>query len=268
MAQFVHLLTSAGGGLPTDLWVPSTAKIKPQQSSQVAVGIARTIKSKYEFTLETYYKQMQNLIEYKDGASFTNISLNGTVSINPDTDWQNKVVTGGKGECYGTEVFLQKKTGVITGWIGYTLAWNYRKFNDLNFGQKFPYKYDRRHDVSIALAHNWNDRMDFSMAWTFGTGNAVTLPVASYDQAVRYGEQLYHYQSRNSFRMRSYHRLDLSFSFWKDKNWGQRKWTVGLYNAYNRKNPFYMESNFGHGYQFVQHTLFPITPFVTYSIKF
>lgn len=267
MTQYIHLLTNAGLGLPTDLWVPSTKRIEPQQSWQVATGIAKTYKDLYEISLEGYYKEMTNLIEYKDGASFIHI----------DEDWQNKVVSNGYGESYGAELLLQKKTGTITGWIGYTLSWTNRQFDELNFGKKFSYKYDNRHDLNIALSHSWNDRMDFSMAWVYTTGNAITLPVAIFEDATStdnpnyyFDSDIYHYEGRNSFRMRDYHRLDVSFSWWKNKKWGQRKWTLGVYNVYNRRNPFFMDIGYdkNDNKKFIQYSLFPILPSLTYSFKF
>ena len=276
MTQFIHLLSNVGIGLPTDLWVPSTARIKPQQANQVAIGFAKTYKSQYEFSLEGYYKKMTNLIEYKDGASYFDI----------EGDWQDKVATNGQGKSYGAEVLVQKKTGAVTGWVGYTLSKAVRQFDELNFGKEYPYRYDRRHDVSVALTHEWNKRMDFSMVWVYGTGNSVTLPIATYQATSNnlnsrfssYGnDENVYYGDRNSFRMRSYHRLDLSFSWWKDKKWGQRKWTFGLYNAYSRLNPFFinLEYNYqnnpqgqGLSKQFIQYSLFPVIPSVTYSFKF
>ena len=270
MTQFIHLLTNVGIGLPTDLWVPATARIKPQQANQVAIGFAKTYKSQYEFSLEGYYKKMSNLIEYKDGASYLEI----------EGDWQDKVATNGHGKSYGMEVLAQKKTGRVTGWIGYTLSKAVRQFDELNFGKEYAYKYDRRHDISVAMTHEWNKRMDFSMVWVYGTGNAITLPVATYavasnnvDQRFSYGNnEVTYYGDRNSYRMRSYHRLDLSFSWWKDKKWGQRKWTVGVYNAYNRLNPFFINLEHNHGIvnskNFIQYSLFPIIPSITYSFKF
>lgn len=278
MTQFIHLLTNAGLGLPTDLWVPSTARVKPQQANQWALGIAKTYKSAYEISLEGYYKTMHNLIEYKDGASFADV----------EKDWQDKVAVNGRGESYGAEILLQKKKGNLSGWIGYTLSWTNRQFDNLNFGKWYPYKYDRRHDLSVALTHTWNERMDFSMAWVYGTGNAFTLPKSQYEgfpnngnyyngfgDAVggnNYGtsSQLNYYGNRNDYRMKSYHRLDLSFSFWKNTKWGQRKWTIAVYNAYNRRNPFYIELGYdkkGHR-KFYQYSLFPIIPSISYSFKF
>jgi hypothetical protein len=266
MAQYIHLLTNAGLGLPTDLWVPSTARVRPQQARQVAIGVAKTYKSTYEFSLESYYKTMSSLIEYRDGASFVSI----------DDDWQDNVATGGVGQSYGAEFLAQKKAGNMTGWVGYTLSWTNRRFEELNNGNWYPYKYDRRHDVSVAMTHNWNKRMDFSAVWVFGTGNALTLPIAHYSgpyqpvpgQPFYYSDILY-YGSRNAYRMRSYHRLDLSISFSKEKRWGERKWTFAVYNVYNRKNPFYMDIGIRDGNRvFIQYSLFPIIPSVAYSFKF
>ena len=265
MMQYIHLLTNAGLGLPTDLWVPSTADIKPQSANQVALGLARNFNSNYEVSLETYYKKMYNLIDYKEGTSFLDVQ----------TDWREKVSTGGKGESYGAEVLVQKKTGKVTGWIGYTLSWTNRQFADLNFGRWFPYKYDRRHDVSVALTHTWNERMDFSAVWVYGTGNAITLPSATYQGDAtlgRYGftRELYYYGDRNSFRMRAYHRLDLSFSFWKTKKYTRSKWTIAVYNVYSRRNPFFMDLVYDDtgNRKFAQYSLFPIIPSVNYTFKF
>ena len=273
MTQFIHLLTNAGIGLPTDLWVPSTAAVRPQEADQYSIGFAKQHRNQYEFSIEGFYKKMNNLIEYKDGASFLDTS----------TDWQKKVAAGGHGKSYGLELFLQKKTGIVTGWVGYTLSKTVRQFDELNFGREFPYKYDRRHDISLALAHEWNKRMDFSASWVYGTGNSVTLPTASYsgaDNRLSYSTrpgpfapgspQVYDYGDRNSFRMRAYHRLDLSFSWWKDTKWGQRKWTLSLYNVYSRRNPFYM--NISRDKQgnlaYTQTSLFPIIPSIAYGFKF
>lgn len=270
MTQFIHLLTNAGLGLPTDLWVPSTSRIKPQQSWQAAIGAAKTYKGIYEISLEGYYKEMSNLIEYEDGASFVDI----------EEDWQDKVAINGHGESYGGEFLLQKKTGAMTGWIGYTLSWTNRQFETLNFGNKFPYKYDNRHDINLALTHTWNDRMDFSLVWIFTSGNAITLPTATYqgyqgDQNSfnpfgYYGPEVSHYESRNGYRMKNYHRLDLSFSWWKNKKWGQSKWTFGIYNAYSRLNPFFVDIGYDRNLnkKFIQYSLFPIIPSITYSFKF
>ena len=266
MMQFIHLLSNAGVGLPTDLWVPSTDLIRPQEAWQTAAGAARTLKFKdqnYEFSLEGYYKYMKNIIEYKGGADF----------IDQTTDWQQKVEVG-NGWSYGAELFLQKKTGKTTGWVGYTLSWTERQFENLNSGKKFPYKYDRRHDFSFVISHQIKENVDIAATWIYGTGNAITLPLTRFQglpNANSWVEELYYYGERNSFRMRSYHRLDLGINFKKLTRWGERIINLSLYNAYSRRNPFFyeMRTDWSTGNRnLVQYSLFPIIPAVSYSFKF
>ncbi len=266
--QFIHLLTNSGIGLPTDLWVPATAKIKPQKAQQVSLGAARNVRFRdedYELSLETYYKPMDRLIEYREGANFL-----GTT----DNNWEDKV-TSGKGWAYGAEVFLQKKSGRTTGWIGYTLSWSKRKFEELNQGRIFPYKYDRRHDAKLVVIHQLKDNLRLSGTWVYGTGNAVTLSrgrylLGSYTEYQDYGP-------RNSYRMRAYHRLDLDLSHTKKKKWGEVVNSVSLYNAYSRANPYYLY--FSQGFEdgqgnvrekpgYRQISLFPIIPSFSKSFRF
>ena len=277
MVQYVHLLTNSNIGLPTDLWVPSTKLLRPQQSDQVAVGFAQNFRENYEISLEAYYKTMNHVIEYKEGANFFDF----------DDSWERKIAQG-NGQSYGVELFAQKKTGSFTGWLGYTLSWTNRKFDELNDGKRFPYKYDRRHDISITLMKRFGKKTELSGAWVFGTGNAVTSPIGFYDVAhpilgLPYQQpnytyipyRMYDYGERNSYRMRAYHRLDLSISFIKEKKWGERRWVLGVYNAYNRNNPFFMnveEVNYQETgmqqFKYVQYSLFPIIPSISYQFKF
>jgi len=263
MAQFIHLLTNSGIGLPTDLWVPATEQIRPQRAFQAALGLAKSWKGQYEVSLEGYYKEMYNLIEYKEGASF----------IDVNQDWQTKVAVG-DGRSYGAELLVQKKKGRTTGWLGYTLSWTNRQFDELNFGRRFPYKYDRRHDLGLAVVHEWKENIDLSASWVYGTGNAISLPTAVYRSAESdsfFQENVYHYGDRNSYRMRAFHRLDASISFKKQKRWGERTWVLGVYNAYSRRNPFYIYLYEGFNQEpssFRQVSLFPIIPSFSYRFKF
>lgn len=274
MTQFINLLTSEALTLPTDLWVPSTAQVKPQQSWQVALGVAKTFDEEYEFSLEGYYKQMDNVISFREGASFL---------FGLENDWQSKV-TQGEGESYGLEAFFQKKFGKTTGWIGYTLSWNWRQFDEINSGNRYPFRYDRRHDVSVVVNHDFTPRIGVSAAWVYGTGNAVTLSTFSYpDYAYVYSngtsfDEIETAGERNAFRMDSYHRLDVSVEFRKQKEKWERKWVVGAYNTYNRNNPYYIVSdseytqdgqgNFTTKKVFRQISILPIIPSVSYQFKF
>lgn len=264
MAQFLHLLTNAGIGLPTDLWVPPTENIKPQLAHQVAAGIFRSLPGGFDVSLEGYYKIMENLIEYKDGASFFGGSDN----------WENLVEVG-RGWSYGGELLLEKKVGKTSGWIGYTLSWTNRQFEELNFGRVFPYRYDRRHDISVALTHEFNKRVDVGVVWVYGTGNAVTLPLERYRRWSNPGEfvwspEIGHIDARNNYRMPAYHRLDVGVNLHRDTRWGKSTWSFGLYNAYSRQNPFFLyfsPDDFGNQ-RLTQLALFPIIPSVTYNFQF
>ena len=266
MRQFINLLSFEGIGLPTDLWLPTTARIKPQESWQAAIGAAKSIGKDYEISIEAYYKKMNNLIAYKDGSGLFEL-----------TDWQDRV-TQGKGEAYGLEFFLQKKTGKLSGWIGYTLAWNNREFNDLNQGRAFPFRYDRRHDISVVAIYELSKKINLSGTWVYGTGNAVTLPKSRYGTVETYGSQNYtyinnieQYGDRNSYRMNAYHRLDVGVNFIKTRTNRTRTWSIGAYNTYANNNPFfvYFDNDFDTNKRVLkQVSLFPLIPYVTYSLKF
>lgn len=295
MNQYIHLLSNTGAGLPTDLWVPATQKLTPQRSQQVAMGVAYDMpKQQLLLTVEGYYKRMDNVIAYKEGSSF--LAVDGGNDANDLFSWE-KVVTPGRGWSYGAEFFLQKKKGDFTGWVGYTLSWTQLQFDELNDGKAFWARYDRRHDISIvgtyALREVTPDKngITLSATWVYGTGNAITLPVAEQYAPIHdpaqggndvfdFFNQNYvsQYTGRNQFRMAAYHRLDLGMQITKKMKWYTRTIEISVYNAYNRKNPyFYFIGNAGSNSLFPgtgqqrtlkQITLFPIIPSVSYNIKF
>ena len=209
---------------------------------------------------------MKNLIAYKDGSGLFEL-----------TDWQDRI-TQGEGEAYGLEFFLQKKTGKLSGWIGYTLAWNNRQFSALNEGRAFPYRYDRRHDISVVAIYELSKKINISSTWVYGTGNAVTLPKSRYGATENYSSQNYtyinsveQYGDRNSYRMSPYHRMDIGINFIKNKNKRTRTWSIGAYNTYANNNPFfvYFDTDFDTNTRVLkQVSLFPLIPYVTYSLKF
>lgn len=257
MNQNIHLLTNSGIGLPTDLWLPVTDKIIPQVSYQAALGFFYDILKNYEFSIEGYYKPMKNLIEYKEGVDF----------FSTYESWENKVEQG-SGLSYGTEILLRKTKGSTNGWIGYTLAWTNRTFPTLNNGKTFPYRYDRRHDIAVVIMHKFSDNTDAGITWVYGTGNAVSLPIEKYPGV--YSQSIQFYEGRNSFRMPAYHRLDIGVNFHKVRKNGVRTWSLGVYNIYNRKNPFYLtfgNDKYGRP-RLIQVSLFPMIPSFSYSFKF
>jgi outer membrane receptor for ferrienterochelin and colicin len=286
MNQFVHMISNTGISLPTDLWVPTTNRIKPQQSRQVALGFVKDLKKHdLSISMEAYYKKMSKVLAYKEGATFLTLDNPGSSSY---VNWENNV-TQGKAWSYGVEFLLQKKTGKLTGWIGYTLSWTQMQFDSINFGRKYYARYDRRHDISVVAAYKFNDHITLSGTWVYGTGNALTIPVSEYTVNEYYPSVYtpdYHrYDNvndlgeKNNFRMAPYHRLDLGIQFHKAKKWGERTWEISVYNAYNRKNPFYYYNATKQVGDFQtmtikrigilkQVSLFPVIPTLTYSFKF
>jgi hypothetical protein len=265
MTQFLHLLSNTGIGLPTDLWVPATTLIKPVQANQFSLGYYRSFKN-YQFSAESYYKKMENVIQYKEGVSF----------ISGSTDWQQRV-TAGKGWGYGAEVFLEKKKGVLTGWIGYTLSWSLRQFDDLNGGEKFYHRYDRRHDLSVVLTYALSKKWDFGAVFVYGTGNAITLPTQTFFTPTNLpghtgSDKLTGFEQLNGYRMPAYHRLDLSANRTKPKKYGESVLSFSVYNVYNRINPFMLYVG-SLSMTSTKQTLnkigiFPIMPSISWKFRF
>lgn len=252
MVQAIHLLTNSSIGLPTDLWLPATERVPPQKSWQGAAGLAYTHPSGTEFSLEAYYKEMDGVIEYKEGASF----------LGSSAAWEDKVERG-SGNSYGVEAFIQKKKGKLTGMVGYTLSWTTRRFDALNGGAEFPFRYDRRHDFKVAAVYQVSPHIELSAEWVYGSGNAITLPIGTFNGPN--GQEIELYGSRNGYRMPSYHRGDISARFSKQLKHHERAWIIGAYNVYNRKNPFFIYRD---GSDFKQVSLFPIIPSISYQFKF
>jgi hypothetical protein len=276
MNQYLHLLSNTGIGLPTDLWVPATDRVAPQRSHQVALGLAKDISApELSLSAEAYYKTMNNIIGYKEGASFLSaFEFGGTETIS----WQDNV-TPGTGQSYGAELMVQRKTGRLTGWVGYTLSWTIQQFDELNNGEPFFARYDRRHDLSIVAIYEIKPSLTLSATWVYGTGQAVTLPLAQYqvnphdpatDGNPSYLMYTEDFGAKNSFRMAPYHRLDIAAQWHKKLKRSERTFELGVYNAYNRKNPFfyYIDSKADGSRYLSQISLFPILPSVSWTYKF
>jgi hypothetical protein len=223
---------------------------------------------------------MTDLISYGDGASY----------FNSYTSWEEKVETG-TGKSYGLEVMIQKTKGKFTGWVGYTLSKSTRKFASISFGREFPYTYDRRHDLSVVVNYRLNDRIDLNGNWVLASGNAITLSEEKYlclqglhtmwlfrtgyfkrDELTNDIGIVEHFDLRNNYRMPVYHRLDAGINFRKTKKWGERVFSLGAYNAYNRLNAFYIyytyEDNPVQEKVLYKVTLFPFIPYIRYTISF
>lgn len=281
MNQYLHLLSNTGVGLPTDLWVPSTDRVAPQRSNQWALGFAKDLeKPQLTITVEGYYKTMDRILGYKEGASFLEV---GEFGNSQEVSWEDNV-TAGRGESYGAELMIQKKFGKLTGWVGYTLSWTILQFDELNNGEEFFARYDRRHDVSIVAMYEVKEGFNLSATWVYGTGQAITLPLANYNVVSNnpdpssvtgiFGfpgfQTATYYGGKNSFRMAPYHRLDLAAQWTKKLKRSERTFEFGVYNAYNRMNPFFydIEQRSDGTNKLVQVSLFPILPSVSWTYKF
>ena len=257
--QNLHLISNSTSTNPTDLWIPSSNNVKPEIADQVSLGYFRNFKENtYEFSTEVYYKNLQNQIDYKNGAQ---------LNFNENVESQ---LLYGIGRAYGVEFLLKKKYGRFNGWIGYTLSKTEKQIAGINNGSWYPASQDRRNDVSIVTIYELSKKWTLSAVWIYYTGNAVTFPSGKYEIA---GQVVNYYTERNGYRMPAYHRLDLGVTWQRKKTEKfESSWNFSLYNAYGRENAytitFQQDPNDPNKTQAVQTTLFRWVPSVTYNFKF
>ncbi|HKJ81341.1 MAG TPA: TonB-dependent receptor, partial [Ignavibacteriaceae bacterium] len=267
MNQFVHLVPSSTASFPTDIWLTSSSKVRPQHSTQFAIGFFKNFSdNNIETSAELYYKTMDNQVLFKEGTQFT-------LTTNLED-----VLTFGKGKSYGIELFVRKNSGRLTGWISYTLSKTSEKFPDLNYGKVFPFTYDRRHNLSVTSIYRLSKHWVFSADFTFYSGIAFTLPGGKFfvpDDGSLYDGLYYDYTTRNNSRLRSYNRLDINFSNRKkgmifNKNY-ERELSFGIYNLYSRQNPYFVYLTTDPVTKVTrarQVSLLPVIPSISYSFKF
>lgn len=277
MVQYPHLLSNEGVGLPTDLWVPSTSGVKPAEGWIASLGLYSGIRE-FDVSIEGYYRKMKNVINFKGGSGFLEAS-----------DWQDKVIQG-EGEVYGIEFLAHKTKGKLSGWLGYVLSWANRRFDDLDNGEAFPYRYDQRHNIKVTASYQISSRFRLSANWLYRTGYPVTVfehsiwyriltNSSSVNRIRNNGFQSGYsfHPGRNNFRLSPYHRLDLEATYeWSSKY--SHLVSVGIYNAYNRLNPYYLSStpesridtsgNRQSVQRLKQFSLFPRIPSITYRFSF
>jgi hypothetical protein len=284
MNQYIHLLSNSTPGLPTDLWVPATSRIRPQHSKQWAFGYNKEITSiGLEMSIEAYYKKTKNNITYKEGASFLvedvfNLDFYDTLN------YEDRIVSG-TGYSTGIELFMRYTQERFNGWIGYTISRTRQTYAEINFGKEFAPKYDRLHDLSIVGSYKISEKTRLSGSFVFSSGNALTVPVGEYTTTPDesgYTRTVEYYGERGNFRAEPYHRLDIGLQKIKKKKHGTRTWEYGLYNAYSRANPFFyaiersdfdddlLNSGFSNdkGLALYRISLFPVIPYISYSYKF
>ena len=278
MNQYVHQIRNSYLDLPTDSWLPVTRRLKPLTSDQFSVGAYYNWNRMLDFSVEGYYKRLDNLLEYKEGHSL----VPSTVA------WEDKMAVG-DGRAYGVELMVRKPAGRLTGWVGYALSWADRQFPELNYGRRFPSRYDNRHKLNIVAMYKLSERIELSAAWTYSSGNMVTLSVENYlpgddlhkpalpagvgaFDSFEYGgtEVLNYYAGRNNYRLPAYHRLDLGLKIYRPLKKGRMGiWSVGLYNAYCRMNPVLVRKEYEYGGRaFKTLGFLPVVPSVSYTYKF
>jgi hypothetical protein len=279
--QFVQQVSSNYISLPTDLWQPIGKGMKPLESDQYSFGVYGNVTKQIYFSLEGWYKDMRNLVEYREGVS----------TFNPNLAWSEKT-TSGKGWAYGVDLSVKREVGKLRGSVGYGLMWNWRKFDELNGGVKFPAKFDNRHKININLTYSLNDKIEFNAGWLYMTGNRITLSLYNYDEignlfpdapTTGIGDSGFdwqqasgigYYSGRNNIRMPAYHRLDIGMSLFKKLKNGRRSiWNFSLYNAYCRMNTMtlhkddYVDST-QKNRTFQKFSLIPVVPSVSYTYEF
>lgn len=270
MNQYINLLTSNSLVQPTDLWVPITKQLKPMVAHQYTLGIYYDKGNGCSFSAETFYKQMKNVLEYKDGASWKDTYIS----------WEEQVESG-KGWAYGIELFGQKTVGKFTGIAGYALAWNDRKFKTINDGKRFAAKYDQRHNISLTGLYKLSKKIELSASWVYATGNNATLAFEEFQplpevsvpdgQITRPLPSLEQIDKRNNYRLPATHHLDLNLNYLRSE---RKMWSFTIYNVYNHANPFmvypgYIERNGQVGkYNLFQYSIFRFVPSISYTYKF
>jgi hypothetical protein len=255
MVQPLHLLSNTWSGDPSDIWVPSTSQVKPENSNQFAAGITYNANSIY-LTAEAFWKNMNNLIDYKEGASF----------FNSQSNWQDKIETG-SGKAHGLELSLKKEKGKLTGLLSYAHSKSVRKFENINNGNQFPYIYDRAHSVSSALTYSINNKFSVGANWLFASGQPTTI-AESYviNNLNLYREEYYkHFNSINGAKLPNYHRLDICMNYVRNYRLFNYQISTGIYNVYNRKNPY---SIYDTGESLYINSLMGLVPYITLSIGF
>jgi hypothetical protein len=269
--QYLHLATTSGATFPSDIWIPAGQIVEPGIAQQVSIGYFRNTRNNmYQFNVEAYYKDLNNQVEFKQGAQLLlNQNIEGEMMF-------------GKGKAYGIELYAEKKKGKLTGWIGYTLSKTQRKYAEMNNGKPFPYRYDRTHDLSIVANYTLSQRWNFSSVFVFGTGNALTMPTGRVNYNVGFNvsqrtasyTSMNQYEEINNYRLPAYHRLDICATYTpgqKKKKRFSSSWNFNVYNVYNRQNPYFIYMDINQSEKSLQGKmvyLFPITPAIGWNFKF
>lgn len=257
-SQDIHAIRGSSASMPFDRYTMTSNIVSPEQADQVAAGwTGLTANGDYDFSVEAYYKDIRHVYDYRDGKSFYS-----EIEI-------ERLLLGGKGRAYGLEFCAHKNKGRLTGWLSYTLSWSENKIDGINGGRWYTATNDRRHDIALVGMYQLSDRWELSAAWRYNTGQALTAPSAKYEVD---GHTYYYYAERSGYRAPAYHRLDLSATYSRRTAKTTQQWAFGLYNAYNRYNPYVIsfenDDEKPSGTKTVQTSLFGIIPSVSFTLKY
>ena len=263
-SQNLHALRNQSTSTPFDRYTMSSNIVKPETADQWSGGLyLMTSQQDYDFSIEGYYRQIRDVLDYKDGKSFSS-----EIEI-------ERLILAGEGKSYGVELCARKNSGRLTGWIGYTLSWSKTRIDGINDGQWYDASNDRRHDINIVGMYKLNNRWTINAAWVFNSGQAFTAPSGKYQVIDNW---IYYYAERNGYRAPDYHRLDVSAVLkcgkrkeGRGKRRVESEWVFGIYNLYNRYNPFlinFEDSDNGARTKAKQYSLFGIVPSVAFNIQF
>ncbi len=265
MGQFLHTLTNTGLGVPIDVWLPTTDALAPETSMTLTAGQFKRVKNVGMLGLEAFYKRYNNI---------TRFSETGFIEISTDSDWESLVPVG-TGKSYGMELSLEKQSTKLNYKLGYTLSWSFRQFDDINEGEQFAFRYDRRHIINFNTVYKLSENFDVSLNWEFGSGNPITLPDNQFYRDIGPDglvTTVLIFDEINNATLPDYHRLDLGFNMYSQHKWGKSTFTLGLYNAYDRRNPLYrdikIDPNSLTNIMFQDVTIIPILPTFRYAVSF
>jgi hypothetical protein len=274
MVQPLHLLTNSSIGLPSDIWIPATSMVPPELSRQITFGVNFRLNDFWHYDFDSYYKTMEGVINYKAGYSFMDIY----------GDWE-KLVEKGSGKAWGFEHSLGYEDSRVKSWLNYTLSWNQRKFENINNGEAFPFKFDRRHDINLGFIYKIGKNADLSAVWVYQSGQAATIPTQDYQApgAVNYritdfitgieisdADRIQYFGKYNASRLPAFHHLDLGLTIKRQRGNVRSEWQFSIYNAYARQNPYmyYPHSSPDGRMKYRQVCIFPIIPSVSYHVRF
>jgi hypothetical protein len=257
--QFMQLANNSSSGSPLDVWFAAGRDIKPQKSHLASVGYFHNLhRDMFALSAELYYKDMQNVIDFRDGAELVQ---NGNLAGE---------VRAGRGRSYGLEISASKERGDVTGFVNYTFSRSLRTIASINGGRTYPAPFDKPHVVNLSVGWHISPAWEVSLAWIYATGNPTTYPVARFEID---GKVAVLYSARNAYRFPDYHRMDLSVT-WHPPHRSNRRWrgewNLSAYNVYNKRNPWmvrFAQYETGVSYSEMVY-LFGIVPSLTYNFKF